>query len=228
MIGRRARLTRRMARLVVVAATAIAVATTAACSSPGPASARTTVSPPATMVTPTATADPDASPWPTDATGRPVGWQLCGNTVNHYDIAYPAAWFTASLGPNDACARFDPATFTVIDGPRLDREQLWAYYQASTAAEFMDALWNPDFFTVISRTDVTVGGRPAIRYEVNCLPPRGPSGPTFPVGTHIYGYVIDGGGARSLDVATYAEPGDASYAHRRHIVDQAATTVHFS
>lgn len=206
------------------------VASLVACRAPDPvATSPVGASAAATSTTPAAgPADPDASPWPTDASGGPVGWLTCANTVHHTRIGYPAGWHTASVGAQDACSLFDPVAFTVEDGPNLPTQQLWAFYQPEGAAAFLTDLFNPDFFTLTSHVDVTIGGRHAIRYEVTCLPPRGPSGPTYPVGSHIYGYVIEDATGHSLDVATYAEPGDATYAHRQHIVDQAVTTVQFA
>jgi len=75
---------------------------------------------------------------------------------------------------------------------------------------------------------VTMGGNPAIRYTVTTLPPRGPSGPTYPVGTTLYGYVVTSG-ARSIDVGTWAAPTDASLLPARQaVVDLAVTTVRFT
>jgi hypothetical protein len=179
----------------------------------------------------TATTPPaGASPWATDSAGNPVGWQICVNASKHFSIAYPAGWHTASVGPDDACQLFDPATFTVVDGaPALVTQQLHAFYASEDRLDYFQNLFPRDFFTVVSSSDVTVGaGLPAIRYTVSTLPPRGPSGPTYPVGTTLYGYVVTAG-ARSIDVGTWAAPTDASLLPaRQHVVDEAVTTVHFT
>jgi hypothetical protein len=223
-----------VARLACAAAAVLALAGTAAC---GPDHSPPVVStlPPSGLAgggapPTTTTAAAAASPWPTDSAGNPVGWQVCRNATHHFSIAYPAGWHTASAGADDQCALFDPAAFTVVDGaPALVTQQLHAYYQSMDLLEYFQALFPVDFFTVVSEANVMVApGVAAIRYTVTTLPPRGPSGPTYPVGTTLYGYVVTAG-ARSIDVGTWAAPTDASLLPaRQHIVDQAVTTVRWS
>jgi hypothetical protein len=200
-------------------------------SSPTPPVAQTAgpAGPPTPVTASTAsTGSTGSTTWPTDSAGNPVGWQVCSNAVRHFTIAYPSGWHTASLGAEDACARFDPAAFTVSDGPALDGQQLLAYYESQDALDYLMELFPTDFFTITSQTNVTVAGLHAIRYTVTTLPPRGPAGPSYPPGSTIYGYVVTAG-ARSVDVATWVAPADAaSLTARQRIVDQAVTTVHFT
>ena len=117
----------------------------------------------------------------------------------------------------------------MVDGaPALVTQQLHAFYASQDRLDYFTNLFPRDFFTVVSQADVTVAGMPAIRYTVTTLAPRGPSGPTYPVGTTLYGYVVTAG-ALSIDVGTWAAPTDAGLlSGRQHIVDQAVTTVHFT
>jgi hypothetical protein len=212
-----------------VVAAFVLVATLAACGPGGtPAAAPTTLSAPASSAAPSPTAASTA------------GWTACTNATKHFAISYPPGWHTASAGPEDACSLFDPAAFAVVDGaPVLVTQQLHAFYASMDRLEYFAALFPHDFFTVVSQSDVTVGGNPAIRYTVTTLPPHGPSGPTYPVGTTLYGYVVTAGPdgrsassraeARSIDVGTWAAPTDASLLPARQaVVDLAATTVRFS
>lgn len=216
-------------RLAVLLLALGSVATAAACqqNTPAPPVAATAAAPgPATPAF--GTTAPSSTAWPTDGAGNPVGWQVCRNTVHHFEIAYPGGWHTASLGPDDACAAFDPAEFTVTDGPGLVTQQLFAFYASEDALDYLGDLFPTDFYTITSQSEVTVAGLHAIRYTVTTLPARGPAGPTYPVGTTLYGYVVTAG-ARSIDVGTWAAPADASgLPARQHVVDQAVTTVHFT
>jgi hypothetical protein len=227
-----ATLSRRLPGALLAVAATLGIA---ACGGSGPAPA--TTGSPVTVVVTTApvTAPPivapttpaaDASPWPTDSLGNPVGWSVCHNTTHRFQIAYPAGWHTASVGPDDACALFDPAAFVAPDGPVIPTQQLWSQYQGSSAASYFTALFNPDFYTVTAHDDVTIAGRHAIRYTATALPPRGPSGQTYQVGTIFYGYIVEQSG-HSLNVETYALPGDSTLPARKYIVDQAITTVRF-
>jgi len=203
-----------------VAAAVVLVATLAACGPGGtPAAAPTT--PPSLPGTSAAAPSPTAA--------STAGWTACTNATKHFAISYPPGWHTASAGPEDACSLFDPAAFTVVDGaPVLVTQQLHAFYASMDRLEYFAALFPHDFFTVVSQSDVTMGGNPAIRYTVTTLPPRGPSGPTYPVGTTLYGYVVTSG-ARSIDVGTWVAPTDASLLPARQaVVDLAVTTVRFS
>jgi hypothetical protein len=204
----------------VVAALALLAATACGPSTPPSAPATSVSTPPSVPVT---TAAPSATAAST------AGWPTCSNAAKHFSIAYPPGWHTASVGPDDACQLFDPAAFTVVDGaPALVTQQLHAFYASQDRLDYFTALFPPDFFTVVSHSDVTVAGNPAIRYTVTTLPPRGPSGPTYPVGTTLYGYVVTAG-ARSIDVGTWVAPTDASQLPARQlVVDQAVTTVRFT
>jgi hypothetical protein len=187
-------------------------------------------SPPTVVGAPTDHATGSTSTTTTAPASGTSSWPVCTNATKHFSIAYPTGWHTASVGPDDACRLFDPASFTVVDGaPALVTQQLHAFYASEDRLEYFADLFPHDFFTVVSQADVTVApGLPAIRYTVTTLPPRGPSGPTYPVGTTLYGYVVTAG-ARSIDVGTWAAPTDASLLPaRQHIVDQAVTTVHFT
>jgi hypothetical protein len=204
-----------------VAAAFVLVAALAACGPGGtPAAAPTTV-PPAISAAP--------SPTPSPTAASTAGWTTCTNATKHFSISYPPGWHTASVSADDACSLFDPTAFTVVDGaPALVTQQLHAFYASMDRLEYFAALFPHDFFTVVSQSDVTMGGNPAIRYTVTTLPPRGPSGPTYPVGTTLYGYVVTAG-ARSIDVGTWAAPTDASLLPARQaVVDLAVTTVRFS
>jgi hypothetical protein len=204
-----------------------AVAGLAACQAPAPAPS-TPVTATGPAPTATATTSTPSGAWPTDSAGDPVGWQVCRNTVHHYEIAYPGGWHTASVGIDDACSVFDPSPFTAVDGLAPVTQQLFARYASEDALDYVAELFPADFFTVTSQVDTTVAGLHAIRYTVTTLPPRGPSGPTYPVGSTLYGYVVTAG-ARSVNVSTWAAPADAAaLPQREHIVDQAATTVHFT
>jgi hypothetical protein len=203
-----------------VAAAVVLVATLAACGPGGtPAAAPTT--PPSLPGTSAAAPSPTAA--------STAGWTACTNATKHFAISYPPGWHTASAGADDACQLFDPATFTVVDGaPALVTQQLHAFYASMDRLEYFAALFPHDFFTVVSQSDVTVAGSPAIRYTVTTLPPHGPSGPTYPVGTTLYGYVVTAG-ARSIDVGTWVAPTDASQLPARQaVVDLAVTTVRFA
>jgi hypothetical protein len=211
--------------LFVVALTA--AASVAACqqNAPAPPIAATAAPGP---VTPVVVTTAPSTAWPTDSAGNPVGWQVCRNPVRHFEIGYPGGWHTASLGADDACAAFDPAEFTVTDGPGLVTQQLFAFYASEDALDYLADLFPTDFYTITSQSEVTVAGLHAIRYTVTTLPARGPSGPTYPVGSTMYGYVVTAG-ARSIDVGTWAAPADAAtLPARQRIVDQAVTTVHFT
>ena len=214
-------------RLAILLTALATVTTLTGCQAPSPAPQTvSTQPPPAAAGGPTTTAATTA--WPTDSSGNPVGWQVCRNAVKHFEIAYPGGWHTASVGADDACAAFDPAPFTVSDGPGIVTQQLFAFYQSQDALDYLTELFPPDFYTVNSRTDVTVAGLHGFRYNVTTLPPRGPSGVPYPAGSTIYGYVVTTG-ARSIDVGCWVAPADAGLLPaRQHIVDQAVTTIHFT
>jgi hypothetical protein len=207
---------------------ALLVLCAAACGSSATPTAATTVStrPSSAASSPTVAPTRTTATSPTPAST--VGWQTCTNASKHFSIGYPPGWHTSSVGADDACQLFDPATFTVVDGaPTLVTQQLHAFYASMDRLEYFTALFPHDFFTVVSQSDVTVAGSPAIRYTVTTLPPHGPSGPTYPVGTTLYGYVVTAG-ARSIDVGTWVAPTDASQLPARQaVVDLAATTVRF-
>jgi hypothetical protein len=215
-------------RLAVLLLALGTVAAVAACQQNTPAPPVAETAAPPVLATPDIGTTAPSTAWPTDSAGNPVGWQVCRNSVRHFEIAYPGGWHTASLGPDDACAAFDPAAFTVTDGPGLVTQQLFAFYASEDALDYLHDLFPVDFYTITAQTDVTVAGLHAIRYTVTTLPPRGPSGPTYPVGTTLYGYVVTAG-ARSIDLGTWAAPADAAtLPARQHVVDQAVTTVHFT
>ena len=107
-------------------------------------------------------------------------------------------------------------------------QQLWARYSDSGGIYlFVAALYPTDFFTITAQDDVTVNGKHGSRYTVTTLPPRGPSGPTYPVGSTIYGYAFEDSAGHSLDVATWGAPGEPTLATREHVVDLAVHTIAF-
>jgi hypothetical protein len=205
--------------MLVVAATAAAAA--AGCQ--GPAPSPITVDQPRAATTAVLT-----DPAPTDALGNPVGWTDCSNSVHRFKIGYPGGWTTAALGDDDRCELFDPAAFTVDGLPGLVTQQLAVHYFDDARSDFITEVYNPDFFRLDSHEDVTINGHHATKFTIATLPPHGPSGPTYPDGTLLYGYLIDDG-ARSIDLVTYVLPtATATRADRQHVVDQAITTVRFT
>jgi hypothetical protein len=181
-----------------------------------------TTAPAATTAAPTAGA-PGPSPWPTDAAGLPVGWQLCQVPSRGIAISYPAGWFTTYTSVENQCTAFNPTAFTFppTDSQTPLRVALYFTYVHQTAAQFI-ADYDPAYHSFTRREDVTINGLHAVRYEMTTLI----AGPPEPAGSHQYGYLIENAGWIAR-VYTFSVPGDAQYAHNQYIVDQAATTVRF-
>lgn len=119
-----------------------------------------------------------------------------------FSIDYPATWHTDHTAPDFACGYFDPRPF------ELPREGDWEAKALQVIVSPEDAaLGNPT-----SRTEVTVGGRQAIRFERLTAD-----------GLVQYGYVLEDGG-RTFSVLTTNNKG-VNAAPWRRIVDRAVETL---
>jgi hypothetical protein len=135
-------------------------------------------------------------------------WSTCTNDIQGFSIDYPAAWYTDHPAPELACFFFDPRRFEV---PR-DSDF------TGTALEVILERPPDDVIAegqIRERTEVTVGGRDAVRFEA-----LGDDGMV------VYGYVIEEDGT-SFSIVTTGNEG-VDYSPWRRIVDKAAGTLRIS
>jgi hypothetical protein len=173
---------------------------------------------PTTSPAPSAT----TSAAPSAAASLPSGWKSCTNSVQGFEIGYPADWYTTELNPDQVCQQFHPTEFTIpVDG----EYPLTALNAVQTEYLFDPGRSGPGTScgSLQMREPTTVGGRPAVRYEEN-LSGAG----MYADGTRKYGYVIDRDGLE-FAVFTMADPGVSTgdYAAWKAVVDEAVNTLRF-
>jgi hypothetical protein len=162
---------------------------------------------------------PEAGP-----TGQGPGLRACRNDVLGIEISYPEGWYTTSLvggeqRPEIACNYFDPKPLADL-GPEPPPVALEAHLRADPLNKVLGEYTDPEFATTLSREETDVGGRPAVRFEVE-LTGQG----LLDKGTMQYGYAIDLGPDGTFVVLTTApSASDPEYATNKEVVDRAATT----
>ena len=180
-----------------------------------PVPATTTTSRLAVAATTTVKAAPAATT--TTAAALPAGWSTCINAEGGYSIAHPPGWHTAH-----GCRYLDPEP---LDIPPYTDGFFSALMTIDDDVPFdeMAQRSNDRFVVILTREQTTVGGRPAVRYEMETTGEG-----LLDKGSRIYSYVIDRSG-RSFEVATTWVPGTspAGYQLRKQTVDQAVQTIRF-
>lgn len=136
---------------------------------------------------------------------------------------YPATWHTDTPGRSE-CRYFDPEPVEYV--PNSDGF-LFALMVGGDNRSFEDArrpMSGPGSRTLIHE-ETTVGGRRAVRYEVEVA--RSPSG-YLPDGSRLYGYSVERDGI-AFGISTYWFPDQpvARYQAWKDTVDRAVTTLRF-
>jgi hypothetical protein len=175
------------------------------------------------------------SPDPTDpartgptATGTPPGgpvpasWRTCTNPEEGYSVSYPGDWHTATLDGRFACSLFHPEPFTILPAAEFPRVALSVGPMGTTVREYRESVVDPEFYAVVLMEDVTVFGRPAVRFEVVSV-----GAALDPVGTRRYGYIIDDGRGGAFTVHTEALPDEPRYEEWKAVVDTARDSIRF-
>ena len=185
----------------------------------------TTMAPATTTAAEPVTSRPAAPPTTAPPTSTPASpaWRTCSSTAQGYSIGYPATWHTDTPG-RSACVYFDPEPVEYI--PNSDGF-LFALMVGGDNRSFEDArrpVRGPDSRTLIHE-EITVGGRRAVRYEVEVV--RSPSG-YHPDRSRFYGYLVEREGI-AFGVSTYWFPDQplAQYQAWKDTVDRAVTTLRF-
>ncbi len=180
-----------------------------------PVPATTTTSKLAVATTTTAKAAPATTN--TTSAALLTGWSRCTNAERGYSIAHPPGWHTAH-----GCRYLDPEP---LDIPPYTDGFFSALMTVDDDVPFneMAQRSNDRFVVILTREQTTVGGRPAVRYEMESTGEG-----LLDKGSRVYSYVIDRSG-RSFEVATAWFPGTspAEYQLRKQIVDQAVQTIRF-
>jgi hypothetical protein len=152
----------------------------------------------------------------------PVGWKTC-TSARGYSIEYPGSWHTDTPARTE-CRYFDPAPVEYT--PNSDGF-MFAMMLGTDNRPFEEALrplTGADSRTLIHE-ETTVGGRRAVRYEVELI--SGGRG-LLPDHSRLYGYLVEREGI-AFGVTTYWIPDQpmAQYRVWKDTVDRAVTTLRF-
>jgi hypothetical protein len=203
-------------RLVVAVVLAAVTLAAAGCAKPakkdGPAAS---ASPTVVASSAASSASPSPTAYP------PAGWKLCQNPMRGTSMAYPNTWYTTSLSPSDACSLFDPMTFTILPGSEGPIVALNAHMVTDTLDHYVTSLTDPMYTVTISRTDTTVLGMRAVKFETQARP----DSPLF-AGVKRYGYAIDRG-TRTFVLYAAAQATEARYTEWKGVCDTAVGTLRF-
>jgi hypothetical protein len=148
-------------------------------------------------------------------------WNTCHNFNAGFTISYPAGWYTDHPAPELACLYFDPRRFEVpresdFSGTALE------VVPGGTFREVVGVWTDEKFVRVLSRDDLELGGRRAVRIHAETI-----SGAEFAPGTRTYLYIVERDLERegeALLVRTTSTVG-IDYAPWRRIVDEAARSL---
>jgi hypothetical protein len=183
-------------RLLIV----ISLAVLAACSAP-------TSDVPATSAAEKA---PAAAPQPLALSQR------CTNDVHGFTVAYPAGWHTNDGRVIPACSAFDPESVQVPAESEMPFDI--AIVLGVQQVPFDRVGGDPRFERVLSSERLTLGGRPALRAEVEAtgegLADRG---------LRTLRYAIDLGGGRTLIATTHRT--HARYEREKEILARMLETI---
>lgn len=172
---------------------------------------------------------PETLPTPAPAV-LPDGWESCANEVVGYSIGYPGEWFTTDVlngeqDPRYACRWFDPAPFD--ESGNVVSEGFAYPLEVGVRIGGLDDVLADETtggVQVLMTEDTTVGGRRAVRLEVEFG-----DGPILPAGTRLYEYLIELTPESTLRIFTADQPGVAwTFDENRSIVDLAASTIRFA
>jgi hypothetical protein len=164
-------------------------------------------------------APPADVPKPPPAARKPVETlalsQRCTNERDGFTVSYPAGWHTNGGEVIPACSVFDPEPVQVPPQSELPFDLAIVFGVQEVA---FDRTPDPQFERVLSSERLTVGGRPALRAELEAtgegLADRG---------MRTLRYAIDLGGGRSLLASTNNT--DASYARDQEILARMVETI---
>lgn len=168
------------------------------------------------------TPDPADSPTVPADERMPASWRACDNPPGGYSVGYPGDWHTATLDGQFACSFFHPEPFTIVANSEFPRVALQASQTGETVATYRDQVTDPEYYTVVRDEDVTVLGRPGVRFETVSLGLG-----LDEAGVRRYGYLIDNGGGNAFVVYTVADPGESRYDDWTFVVDIARDSIRF-
>lgn len=176
------------------------------------------------------------------AAADPAGWKRCSSASHGFSLAYPGGWHVASysrlhvLSPGAAhrreflrqvaCLHYDPKPFTVYEATEGPATAVSVYriegarsYQRETRAFFRNG-----YTRTISKANVRVAGRAAIRFQIYLRP-----GAPLVDRSYVYGYMIDCGkrGGVLLEAWRYGyQPvSTAQYRANKAVLDRMAPTL---
>lgn len=151
---------------------------------------------------------------------EPAAWKRCYNPPGGYSVAYPEEWYTVE--GQYLCRFFHPEPFTIPENSEFPLLALNVEQTQYTIAEYRAIVTDPMYYTTVLNEDVTILGRPGVRFETVATGEG-----LNEAGTRRYGYLIDHGGGKALVVWTVALPSESRYDSWKSIVDVARDTVRF-
>lgn len=187
--------------------------TTTASTTPSTPDFTATATPtPTTTPTTTTTAPPSPTSTVTTLPGGAVLGQSCTNPQYGYRLNYPDGWHAELTFSGWQCALFDPKPFTVTPDTEVPPVTVIVsvadFPYNSSVAQYTD----PGSYQLLSRTDLTVDGAPAVAVEVLTTQNNAP----LPVGTSRYAVLVDLG-AKTLLIETNSIDAD-DYVIAKHVV----------
>lgn len=145
-------------------------------------------------------------------------WSRCENKMYNYSVSYPRSWKKGQLGECDLFDRDDIVEVPRSEPPRVD-VQIFEYEGFDRAVVELRASGD---FALLSLTDTTVAGFPALRFEARA------GRHVFAVaeGELAYGYLVNHRG-RAFRIVTYTGfPGHpAPYEENKAILDAMAQSL---
>ena len=144
-------------------------------------------------------------------------WPRCANRTLGYSIAFPRGWHR-----DRNCAFFDPKPFTVPENSDFYGTALEVQVAQDSWSNVVRGLTDRRYARTISRRQLRVNGRRAVRVEVEALGTG-----LYERGYRLYAYVLDVRGRPPVTVQATRQPGSA-WAGRRSIADRAVGTLRIS
>jgi hypothetical protein len=153
------------------------------------------------------------------ADGLPAGWTLCVNEHQGYAVGYPARWHAPALSAESECTFFDPRRFELPE----NSDVYGAALQVAPAQQPFDvvarSLTDPRFQETVTRDELEVGGRHAVRVEA-----RATGEGLYERGLLTYTYLLDRGARPPLMLQAFRAP-RSKWAQRKSVLDRAARSI---